>query len=314
MKVFTRRITALALICLLSGSILLAQPSEKKLSPTDYISLYKDDAIAEMLMHGIPASITLAQGMLESGNGNSALSVYANNHFGIKCHVGWTGESYYMDDDAKNECFRKYEKVLDSYTDHSLFLKNRPRYAFLFDLPLTDYKGWAKGLKQAGYATHPKYAEQLIELIEKYKLDQYDKQEGLPVKPIASSEPKTKMELRQVLRFNGTKFIIAKSGDSFYKLATEFNLELEDLLTYNDLTTKDKLQAGTKIYVERKRRRAKEPYHVVTKGETIKSISQLHGIRMYHLYKKNRMKPGQEPKVGDVLFLRHKKPLEIKED
>ncbi|MFY8184987.1 MAG: glycoside hydrolase family 73 protein, partial [Bacteroidia bacterium] len=126
-----------------------AQPSEKKNTPSDYIRMYKEDAISEMLAYGIPASITLAQGMLESGNGNSALSVYANNHFGIKCHAGWTGESYIMDDDAKNECFRKYEKVLDSYTDHSLFLKNRSRYAFLFELPLTDYRGWAKGLKEA---------------------------------------------------------------------------------------------------------------------------------------------------------------------
>jgi LysM repeat protein len=287
-----------------------AQPSEKKLTPADYISLYKDDAITEMLSHGIPASITLAQGMLESGNGNSALSVYANNHFGIKCHVGWTGESYIMDDDQKNECFRKYEKVLDSYTDHSQFLKSRQRYAFLFDLPLTDYKGWAKGLKEAGYATHPQYAEQLIELIEKYKLYEYDKAENMSSHPVASTKPHPKMELRQALRFNRTKFVIAKPGDSFFKIATEFDLELEDLLAYNDLTTKDKLPAGTKIYVERKRRKALEPYHVVTKGETMRSISQLHGIRLYHLYKKNRMKTGQEPKPGDILFLRHKKPLD----
>lgn len=312
MIIFGRRINALILFCCFS-MIVFAQPSEKKLSPNDYIAQYKDDAIAEMLSHGIPASITLAQGMLESGNGNSALSVYANNHFGIKCHVGWMGESYYMDDDAKNECFRKYEKVLDSYTDHSLFLKNRPRYAALFELPLTDYKGWAKGLKQAGYATHPKYAEQLIEIIEKYKLNQYDVQEGLPVHHGTSVAPQNKMELRQVLRFNRTKFIITKPGDSFYKIATEFNLELEDLLNYNDLTPKDKVAAGTKIYVERKRRKAREPYHVVTKGETLKSISQLHGIRIYHLCKKNRIKQGREPKVGDVLFLRHKKPLENNE-
>lgn len=284
-----------------------AQPSEKKNTPNDYIRIYKDDAISEMLAHGIPASITLAQGMLESGNGNSALSVYANNHFGIKCHIGWTGETYYMDDDEKNECFRKYEKVLDSYIDHSLFLKNRPRYAFLFELPLTDYKGWAKGLKEAGYATHPKYTEQLIELIEKYKLYEFDKLQDMHSVPIADATPKTQMELRQVLRFNRTKFIIAKPGDSFFKIASEFDLELKDLLAYNELTKNDKLQAGTKIYVERKRRKALEPYHVVTKGETMKSIAQLHGIRIYHLYKKNRMKEGQEPKVGDVLFLRHKK-------
>src|ERR1700741_4337052 len=139
-----------------------AQPSEKKLTPADYIMMYKEDAIKEMLQHGVPASITLAQGMLESGNGNSALAVYANNHFGIKCHTDWTGATYIMDDDAKDECFRKYETVLSSFEDHSMFLKSRPRYAFLFELPKNDYKGWATGLKEAGYATHPKYTELLI--------------------------------------------------------------------------------------------------------------------------------------------------------
>lgn len=309
-----RYIANCLLILLFGAGSLAAQPSEKKLSPNDYINLYKDDAITEMLMHGVPASITLAQGMLESGNGNSALSVYANNHFGIKCHVGWTGETYHMDDDAKDECFRKYEKVLDSYNDHSLFLKGRQRYAFLFELPLTDYKAWAKGLKEAGYATHPKYAERLIELIEKYKLYQYDEVHDMPVKDVVAAKPPVKMELRQVMRFNRTKFIIAKPGDSFYKIASEFDLELEDLLKYNDFSQKEKLLAGSKVYVERKRRRALEPYHVVTKGETMKSISQLHGIRIYHLYKKNRMKEGQEPKPGDVLYLRHKKPLDGKQD
>lgn len=289
-----------------------AQPSEKKNSPQDYINKYKEDAVTEMLRNGIPASITLAQGMLESGNGNSALSVYANNHFGIKCHSDWRGESYIMDDDAKDECFRKYEKVIDSYYDHSLFLKTRQRYSSLFDLALTDYKGWAKGLKAAGYATHPKYAEQLIEIIEQYKLYELDKSTYMPLKPVASSKPKAKMELRDVMRFNHTKFIIVKPGDSYYGIASEFNLELKDIYKFNDLKQSDKLQAGTKLYVERKRRKALEPFHVVTRGETMLSISQLHGIRLYHLYKKNRMKEGEEPKVGDILFLKHKKPKSTK--
>lgn len=131
-------------LLLLPAYGLLAQPSEKKLMPDDYIARYKEDAIKEMYQYGIPASITLAQGMLESGNGNSALSVYANNHFGIKCHKDWTGPTYIMDDDAKNECFRKYSDVLDSYADHSKFLSTRDRYAFLFEYPKTDYKAWQR--------------------------------------------------------------------------------------------------------------------------------------------------------------------------
>ncbi|MFL5753509.1 MAG: glucosaminidase domain-containing protein [Bacteroidia bacterium] len=301
--------TILALAVLLFASSVHAQPSEKKLTPQDYILRYKEDAVKEMLQHGVPASITLAQGMLESGNGNSPLAVYANNHFGIKCHTDWIGPTYTMDDDAKDECFRKYESVLNSYEDHSLFLKSRTRYSFLFDLPKNDYKGWASGLKDAGYATHPKYAEQLIELIEKHNLSQYDKIENMsPIVSKGYSISKPKLEIRESLKFNHTRFVIAKPGDSFFKLASEFDLELEDLLGYNDLGKTDKLQAGQKIYVQRKRRKALEPYHVVTKNETMKSISQLHGIRLYHLYKKNRMKPGDEPKAGDVLYLRSRKP------
>ena len=288
-----------------------AQPSEKKLTPEDYIGRYKEDAIKEMYQYGIPASITLAQGMLESGNGNSALSVYANNHFGIKCHKEWDGPTYILDDDEKNECFRKYKDVLDSYSDHSQFLRSRDRYAFLFELPKTDYKAWARGLKEAGYATHPTYAEQLIDLIEKYKLNELDKEVVLTMRNIKEKAPQVKLNLRQVLKFNHTKFIITKTGDSFYKIANDFDLELEDLMKYNDFVKGEKIIPYEKIYVEAKRRKALEPYHVVTKGETMESISQLHGIRLSSLYKKNRMKPGDaQPKAGTVLFLRKKKPKE----
>jgi LysM repeat protein len=285
-----------------------SQPSEKKLTPNDYITRYKEDAIKEMYRYGIPASITLAQGMLESGNGNSALSVYANNHFGIKCHKDWTGPSYILDDDEKNECFRKYQDVLDSYSDHSQFLRNRDRYAFLFELPKTDYKGWARGLKEAGYATHPKYAEQLIDLIEQYKLYELDKDVVLTMRNVKEKAPQVKLNLRQVLKFNHTKFIIAKPGDSFYKIASDFDLELSDLFKYNDFNKGETIVAYEKVYVEAKRRKALEPYHVVTKGETMESISQLHGIKLSSLYKKNRLKPSSgDPKVGTVLYLRKRK-------
>jgi LysM repeat protein len=285
--------------------ICFSQPNERKNTPEDYISKYKDEAVAQMQMHGIPASITMAQGMLESGNGNSALSVYANNHFGIKCHNDWSGETYHADDDAKDECFRKYSSALESYIDHSNFLKKKGRYSFLFDLKRDDYKGWAYGLKQAGYATHKSYAELLIELIEKYRLYELDKLSDIPIivnNNNSSSYPK--LELRTVIRFNRSKFVIVKKGDSFMKIANEFGLEVEDVLKYNDLSSKSKLTDGTKIYIERKRRKGIEPIHVVQKGETMHSISQLHGIRIYWLYKRNKMKEGAEPLPGDVLILK----------
>src|SRR5687768_2046584 len=170
----------ISILFLLTSVVLRCQPSEPYMTAEQYIEKYKGDAIKEMLLFNIPASITLAQGMLESGNGNSDLAVYANNHFGIKCHVGWNGPTYIKDDDAKDECFRKYPSVLDSYTDHSKFLKNRSRYAALFELKHNDYKGWAEGLKTCGYATDPKYTRRLIEIIETHKLYQYDILEGVP--------------------------------------------------------------------------------------------------------------------------------------
>lgn len=288
---------------------LLSLHSQNKLTAEDYIAKFKDDAIKEMYLHKVPACITLAQGMLESGNGNSDLCRNANNHFGIKCHKEWGGDTYIMDDDEKNECFRKYNSALESYSDHSLFLYSRSRYASLFELPITDYKGWCYGLKAAGYATDPKYPERLITIIEKYKLYQYDVIEPTPKKNFPThADEKPTLAIREVYRFNRIQFIIAKETDSFYKISKDFNLELKDLLEYNDLSKEDKLHYGLKIYIERKRRKALEPYHVVQKNETIKSISQLHGIRISSICKKNRLKQNDILNIGDVLYLRHKKP------
>ena len=282
--------------------------SQNKMTPTEYISEYKEDAIKEMYLHKVPACITLAQGMLESGNGNSSLCRNANNHFGIKCHKGWSGKTFMMDDDTANECFRKYECALDSYSDHSQFLFSRSRYSKLFELPLTDYKGWCYGLKSAGYATDPKYPERLIELIEKYKLHEITITETTPKQNFPShDEIKSNMVIREVYRFNHIRFVIAKDNDSFYKIANDFNLELDEILEYNDLSKSDKLSFGQKIYIEKKRRKALEPIHVVQKNETLKSISQLHGIRLSSVYKKNRLKPDDKLKVGDVLYLRQRK-------
>ena len=166
---------------LLMMVLLAAGANAQKLTRQQYINKYKDIAIEQMHKHKIPASIILAQGCLESGDGNSALARKANNHFGIKCHDGWRGKKFKQDDDAKNECFRKYKNAIDSYTDHSYFLTSRPRYNSLFDLPITDYKAWAHGLKAAGYATNPKYAKLLIDIIEEYELYKYDTKEAYAI-------------------------------------------------------------------------------------------------------------------------------------
>ncbi|HRG02214.1 MAG TPA: glucosaminidase domain-containing protein [Bacteroidia bacterium] len=278
------------------------------MTPEEYIEAYKEDAVKEMYLHKVPACITLAQGMLESGNGNSPLAKNANNHFGIKCHKEWGGETYIMDDDSAGECFRKYNDVLESYSDHSMFLFSRSRYAPLFELNINDYKGWCYGLKAAGYATDPKYPQRLIELIEKYHLQDLNVMENTPKQDLPSRHViNGDLSIREVYRFNHIKFVIAKENDSFYKIANDFNLELEQILEYNDLSKDDKLSYGQKIYIEKKRRRALEPIHVVQKNETLRSIAQLHGIRLSSICKKNHLKPTDKLKVGDVLYLRQKK-------
>lgn len=282
--------------------------SQKKMTPEEYIAAYKEDAVKEMYLHKVPACITLAQGMLESGNGNSPLARNANNHFGIKCHKEWGGETYIMDDDSAGECFRKYNDVLESYSDHSMFLFSRSRYAPLFELNINDYKGWCYGLKAAGYATDPKYPQRLIELIEKYHLQDLNVMENTPKQDLPSRHViNGDLSIREVYRFNHIKFVIAKENDSFYKIANDFNLELDQILEYNDLSKDDKLSYGQKIYIEKKRRRALEPIHVVQKNETLRSIAQLHGIRLSSICKKNHLKPTDKLKVGDVLYLRQKK-------
>jgi LysM repeat protein len=304
-----------------------------------YIENFKDDAIQEMLTYNIPASITLAQGMLESGNGTSDLALKANNHFGIKCHDEWDGETYIQNDDKKNECFRKYKTVLDSYTDHSLFIKSRARYAQLFELSPTDYRGWAQGLKEAGYATDPKYTQRLLDLIEAYELYKYDltnhhskrQKNNIDKKPAKHAKtedfkPTTKVSTsattkqsadkkladnttsqREILRFGIVKYIIVKPKDTFTKIAKDTDKDLWQLYKYNDMSAEEKLAIGQRIYLQPKRRKANEPYHVVKKGETMKSISQEYCIKLKKLYKKNKMTEGEEPLVGQKLYMQHQK-------
>ncbi len=299
------------LILNFSFLVAFAQPPEYKLTPKEYIEKFKDDAVKEMLLHQVPASITIAQGMLESGNGNSALAVYANNHFGIKCHKDWEGKTFIQDDDTKDECFRKYPTVLDSYSDHSQFLRSRSRYMFLFELKTTDYKGWAYGLKNAGYATDPKYAERLIELIEGNQLYQYDK---LLTTPIEKESEKNfakpliaKSSARIVSLNNDRKFVIAKEGDSFLKIATEFEMGLWELYKYNELEKNASLKGGDIVFLQPKKNKAKKEFHSVQKGETLHTISQKHCVKMKKLLKYNNLKYGQEPPPGDTLNLRKKR-------
>lgn len=296
-----------------ANAALYAQPSERKSTPADYIDKYKDDAVREMQMYKVPASITLAQGMLESDNGNSALAVYANNHFGIKCHKEWTGDTYTADDDEHNECFRKYPSVYESFVDHSKFLKNRERYSALFTLKITDYKGWAKGLKAAGYATDPRYAERLIDIIERYKLYAYDKEEAVP---LASTTPKNttttqtvtaSVSRREILLNNKIKYIIVKPGDSFMKIAKELDMGVWQLYKYNDLNKNATLTPGQLLYIQPKKRKSKEGKHTVKPGETIYDISQHYGVKVKSLYKYNGLPTGAQPKAGEVLLLKKKK-------
>jgi len=287
------------------------QPAERRISRSQYIERYKDDAIREMHKSGVPASITLAQGILESGDGNSPLAMYANNHFGIKCHSTWKGEVMHIDDDKKNECFRKYDDVYESFRDHSSFLADRSRYTFLFDLKITDYKGWAKGLKKAGYATNPKYANLLIKLIEQNNLHQYDRYAKVPPKKLTKKKTSTRLasskKLRVVKLHNDVKYIMAKDGDTFYRIANDFQLNLWQVYKYNDLNKGHVLKTGEIIYLQPKRNKGAEEFHTAQSGETMRSISQYYGVKLKKLYKKNLMIPGTQPNIGDKINLKRKK-------
>ena len=310
------------LILLLSASSLVAQ---KRISTPEYIKKYKDIAVKKQKEYKIPASITLAQGILESGSGNSSLARKANNHFGIKCHKGWTGKTYTMDDDAKDECFRKYKKAEDSYRDHSKFLTQRGRYSFLFEYKTTDYKKWAYGLKKAGYATNPKYPQLLIKIIEKYNLNQYDsnqkrksgksrrktsktnKSNNYPTISISNfKQVKNWKSGREIFKNNGKKLIVIKKGDTFYGLAKEFEIYTWQFYSYNELKKDHMLKIGEIIYLEKKKRKAdkKYKYHVVKSGESMHKLSQLYGVRVKRLYKMNNLPVGVQVAVGTKIRLR----------
>ena len=263
----------------------------------DYIEKYHQEAIEQMQRYHIPASITLAQGLLESGAGRSTLTRKSNNHFGIKCGSDWRGHKTYHDDDAKGECFRVYKNARESFEDHSRFLSGKNRYASLFTLKVTDYKGWAHGLKKAGYATNPAYATKLIQIIELYDLDRFDNGK---LKGTWIANP------HEPFLANGLLYIVARSGDTFESLSDEFDISARKLRKYNDLYKRYTLQQGDIIYLEKKNRRAHKSYkqHVVKSGDSMYSISQRYGIRLERLYKMNDKSVDYTPVLGEVLRLR----------
>ena len=262
-----------------------------------YIDKYKDIAIEQMRKYHIPASITLAQGLLESGAGKSELARESNNHFGIKCHA-WDGKRTYHDDDEAGECFRVYKSVKDSYEDHSIFLATGSRYAFLFKFPVTDYINWARGLKRAGYATSPTYADKLIEIIERYNLSQFDREQGNKSRYLGPHTPYIA---------NDIVYIIARQGDTMQSIADEFGIPKRKLISYNDRYKGYVPEKGDIIYLGRKHRRAQKPYtqHTVGDGESMYMISQKYGVRLNSLYRMNKATPDTyAPMVGDVVRLR----------
>ena len=291
------------IVCFASG--------QRNATHEKYISKYSQMAIQQAKKYNIPASITLAQGILESGGGTSFLATTANNHFGIKCHE-WTGARAYKNAEIPNECFRKYSNVADSYEDHSLFLRDRPRYAQLFTLKKTDYKGWAKGLQSTGYATDKGYANKLIDIIERYQLYQYDTekiqnnnriiQQSRPSAPANYTVNLT----RDIYKTYGLIYVIARMDDTVAQIAYDLGFNAKKLAKYNDIPINYPIQQGDIIYLQKKKTKADQPnyFHVVSVGESMHSISQRYGIQTKSLYKINKKKADFVPEEGDMLKLR----------
>ena len=299
----------LLLLCLMA-CMLSAHAQRRNSRYNEYIRQYASLAVDQMKRHKIPASITLAQGLLESGAGTSELARKSNNHFGIKCHSNWRGRRVYHDDDARGECFRAYAHPRDSYEDHSLFLRQGSRYAFLFNLQITDYRGWAKGLKRAGYATDPSYANRLITIIEDYELYKYDS-EGLGKHAARQWEKQLQkqpwlLNPHKVYLANGIAYVVARRGDDFRIIGKELGISWKKLVKYNDLHRDYTLEEGDIIYLKEKNKRATKQYtyHIVRDGDSMHSISQRYGIRLKNLYKMNRKDGEYVPEVGDRLRLR----------
>ena len=333
-----KRILMILFVLLVSAAALAVQnktPQEK------YIEEFAALAVSEMYRSGVPASITLAQGMLESGNGQSALARQSNNHFGIKCHNNWGGDKVYHDDDEKGECFRKYPHPSESYRDHSDFLRYRDRYKFLFDYKVTDYKAWAYGLKKAGYATDPKYPVKLINIIEQYDLYIYDtkplsstksnkdkkEEKSLPESEVTEKLPLSPTVIEQVKELtqkqreefhfslsrnmysqNDVPFVYSVAGDTYASLAASYNLFLREILKFNELTEDTELLPGTVVYVKSKKKTAAKGIdkYVIEEGDSLRDISQRYGVKLANICKLNGFGEDYIPREGDIIRLRKK--------
>ncbi len=301
-----------------------------------YVMQFKDIAIEEMKRTGVPASIKLAQGIHETMAGQSVLVRKSNNHFGIKCKETWTGQSVKHDDDAPQECFRKYDDPTQSYRDHSEFLRTRKHYASLFELDPTDYRGWALGLKKAGYATNPKYPQIIIKLIEDYNLQDYSlialgqKTEGpdvlwaqqgtiVPQQPVVIPAV-AKVEVTQpvaapkpqypsgVFRINDTKVIWVAAGTSYLSIAEDHHIPLARLFDFNDMPVQETATSDGLVYLQRKRKWGSAAAHKVALGENLHYIAQAEGIRLESLLALNHLEGGMQPEIGELLFLQEKAP------
>lgn len=282
------------------SSISLFALSSKKISKQEYVSQWSDVAVHQMIEFGIPASITMAQAILESASGNSDLARNGNNHFGIKCH-GWKGEKMYKDDDKKDDCFRVYKNAEESFKDHSDFLRKYNRYAFLFDYKSTDYKSWAKGLKKAGYATNPKYPSLLINIIEELDLNELDKLNGseiLPQPQIVEGVSQKKKATISVRNHSisthavGVDYVVVDKGDTYCSIAKEFGMTLNQLYRFNDFSSKkDFLEVGDLVYIQKKKRRNifKKEEVVLRKDMSVNELSQIHAVKAKTVLKLNKL-------------------------
>jgi LysM repeat protein len=300
----------------------------------NYINTYKELAIQEMQRTGVPAAITLAQGIHESGAGKGKLVLESNNHFGIKCKSGWTGETVKHDDDLNGECFRKYPSAEESFKDHSDFLKNSQRYASLFSLDALDYTGWANGLKKAGYATNPKYPQVLIKLIVDYQLQEYtliamskkadndraETKESSDADIVILVTDQTKHQDINVpvienpklvypeseFKINETRVVFVKKGTSFLSIALQYKIDLAKLFEVNELTEAEASDKDQLIYLQRKRKTGNNKFHVVQAGETMHDIAQQEAIRLESLLELNLLEDNMQPLIGEQLFLQNK--------
>ncbi len=315
-----KKIIYFLLILVINISIAMAQ----SIKPLEYIEMYKDLAIREMKRMGVPAAITLAQGILETESGNSDLVKKSNNHFGIKCKTSWTGEGVSHDDDAAGECFRSYKDAEASYRDHSNYLRGTERYASLFKLAPTDYKGWAIGLRKAGYATNPKYPDILIKNIEQYNLQQYSLEAAGDVPKIESDkyqddkEPRVSKPEKETIfdeiaakfssakgnSINSHKYINATKGTSLLAIATENDIDLSKLLAFNDLEKDGILTNDQIIFLQKKSKTGDRDFYVVQQTETLYDIAQKNGIQLTSLLSYNTLTQTTDVPVGTKLYLK----------